>query len=119
MLLTGAGVSGASVGAAIGAIGGPAGALVGSIVGGLITTLAMNIAVDNHIEKSFQLTLVATERVVSNGVAVHEALEYLQVSHQFYGDFRKGLYLSEKHFAAQVKTLEAQSKRLKNKINTL
>ena len=119
LLLTGAGVSGASVGAAIGAIGGPAGALVGSIVGGLITTLAMNIAVDNHIEKSFQLTLVATERVVSNGVAVHEALEYLQVSQQFYGDFRKGLYLSEKHFAAQVKTLEAQSKRLKNKINTL
>lgn len=119
LLLTGAGVSGASVGAAIGALGGPAGALVGSIVGGLITTLAMNIAVDNHIEKSFQLTLVATERVVSNGVAVHEALEYLQVSQQFYGDFHKGLYLSEKYFATQVKTLEAQSKRLRNKINTL
>lgn len=119
LLLTGAGVSGASVGAAIGALGGPAGALVGSIVGGLITTLAMNIAVDNHIEKSFQLTLVATERVLSNGVAVHEALEYLQVSQQFYGDFHNGLYLSEKHFAAQVRTLEAQSKRLSNKINNL
>ncbi|MGI3745862.1 MAG: hypothetical protein ACRYF8_10225 [Janthinobacterium lividum] len=114
-----AGVVGASVGATVGAIGGPAGALVGSLIGGLITTLAMNIALDNHIEKEFQLTLVSTEQVVGSALGMHEALEYLQVSQQFYADFHKGLYLSERHFAGQVQTLAGQSKRLKRQIENL
>jgi hypothetical protein len=116
---TGAGVIGASVGATVGAIGGPAGALVGSLIGGLITTLAMNIALDNHIEKEFQLTLVSTEQVVGSALGMNEALEYLQVSQQFYADFHKGLYLSERHFAGQVQTLAGQSKRLKRQIENL
>lgn len=116
---TGAGVVGASVGATVGAIGGPAGALVGSLIGGLITTLAMNIALDNHIEKEFQLTLASTEQVLGSAMGMHEALEYLQVSQQFYADFHKGLYLSERHFAGQVRTLAGQSKRLKRQIENL
>lgn len=116
---TGAGVVGASVGAAVGALGGPVGALVGSLVGGLITTLAMNIALDNHIEKDFRLTLASTELVVGSALGMHDALEYLHVSQVFYADFHKGLYLSEKHFAGQVKTLQAQSIRLKNKLKNL
>ena len=116
---TGAGVVGASVGATVGAIGGPAGALVGSLIGGLITTLAMNIAIDNHIEKEFQLTLASTEQVVGSAIGMHEALEYLRVSQQFYADFHKGLYLSERHFAGQVRTLAGQSKRLKHQIDNL
>jgi len=116
---TGASVVGASVGATVGAIGGPAGALVGSLIGGLITTLAMNIAVDNHIEKEFQLTLASTEQMVGSAMGMHEALEYLQVSQQFYADFHKGLYLSERHFAGQVQTLAGQSKRLKRQIENL
>ncbi|WP_244256442.1 hypothetical protein [Pseudomonas aeruginosa] len=116
---TGAGVVGASVGAAVGAIGGPPGALVGSLIGGLITTLAMNIALDNHIEKEFQLTLVSTEQVMGSAIGMTEALEYLHVSQQFYADFHKGLYLSERHFAGQVRTMAAQSKRLKSKIENL
>jgi hypothetical protein len=116
---TGAGVVGASVGAAVGALGGPVGALVGSLIGGLITTLAMNIALDNHIEKEFQLTLASTEQVVGSAMGMHEALEYLHVSQVFYADFHKGLYLSERHFASQIKTMAAQSIRLKNKIENL
>jgi hypothetical protein len=116
---TGAGVAGASVGAAVGALGGPAGALVGSLIGGLITTLAMNIALDNHIEKEFQLTLASTEQVVGSAMGMHEALQYLHVSQVFYADFHKGLYLSERHFASQVKTMAAQSTRLKNMIENL
>ncbi|MBX6152957.1 hypothetical protein ISD38_29775 [Pseudomonas aeruginosa] len=116
---TGAGVVGASVGAAVGAIGGPPGALVGSLIGGLITTLAMNIALDNHIEKEFQLTLASTEQVMGSAMGMTEALEYLHVSQQFYADFHKGLYLSERHFAGQVRTMAAQSKRLKSKIENL
>ncbi|HFH3882459.1 hypothetical protein [Pseudomonas aeruginosa] len=116
---TGAGVVGASVGAAVGAIGGPPGALVGSLIGGLITTLAMNIALDNHIEKEFQLTLVSTEQVMGSAMGMTEALEYLHVSQQFYADFHKGLYLSERHFAGQVRTMAGQSKRLKSKIENL
>ncbi|MEZ1319767.1 hypothetical protein QIW46_00260 [Pseudomonas fluorescens] len=116
---TGAGVVGASVGATVGAIGGPPGALVGSLIGGLITTLAMNIALDNHIEKEFQLTLASTEQVVGSAIGMHQALEFLQVSQQFYADFHKGLYLSERHFAGQVRTLAGQSKRLKHQIENL
>lgn len=116
---TGAGVVGGSVGATVGAIGGPAGMLVGSLIGGLITTLAMNIALDNHIEKEFQLTLASTELLVGSAMGMHEALEYLQVSQQFYADFHKGLYLSERHFAGQVRTLAGQSKRLKRQIENL
>lgn len=116
---TGAGVVGASVGATVGALGGPAGALVGSLIGGLITTLAMNIALDNHIEKEFQLTLAGTEQVAGGAMDMHQALGYLQVSQQFYADFHKGLYLSERHFAGQVKTMAAQSDGLKSKIKNL
>jgi hypothetical protein len=67
---SGAGVVGASVGAAVGALGGPAGALVGSIVGGMITTLAMSIALDNHVEKQFQMTLANTEHVVAGALPI-------------------------------------------------
>ncbi|MGK3130901.1 hypothetical protein ACCW76_17035 [Pantoea sp. C8B4] len=116
---TGAGVTGASVGAAVGALGGPVGALVGSLIGGVITTLAMNIAIDNHIEKNFQLTLANTEQVVGTGLVMHDALNYLQHSQAYYADLHKGLYLSEKHFTSQIKTLQAQSLLLKNKINNL
>lgn len=116
---TGAGVAGASIGAAVGAPAGPVGMLVGSLIGGLITTLGMNIALDNHIEKNFELTLVNTERVLSNGLEMHDTLSYLQQSQIYYADFHKGLYLSEKHFSSQIKTMEAQSLRLKNKINNL
>lgn len=116
---TGAGVVGASVGAAVGALGGPAGALVGSLIGGLITSLAMNIALDNHIEQQFRLTLAGTEQVVGNAIGMHEALDYLHVFQVFYADFHKGLYLSERHFASQVKTMADQSVQLKNKINNL
>ncbi|MEV4700953.1 hypothetical protein [Pseudomonas brassicacearum] len=116
---TGAGVVGASVGATVGAIGGPPGALVGSLIGGLITTLAMNIALDNHIEKEFQLTLASTEQVVGSAMGMHQTLEFLKVSQQFYADFHKGLYLSERHFAGQARTLAGQSKRLKHQIENL
>jgi hypothetical protein len=116
---TGAAVVGASVGASIGTLGGPVGALIGSLVGGMITSLAMNIALDNHVEKNFRLTLATTEQVVSNGIAVHESLKYLYLSQEYYADFQKGLYLSERHFAHQVKTMQAQSVRLKSKINNL
>lgn len=119
LFLTGAGVGGASIGAAVGTIGGPLGALVGSIIGGLITTLAMNIALDNHIGKNFQLTLSNTEQVVKGGLAIHDALDYLYQSQTYYADFHKGLYLSEKYFVSQIKTMESQSIRLKNKINNL
>ncbi|EJQ2007764.1 hypothetical protein SNN53_003754 [Cronobacter sakazakii] len=116
---TGAGVTGASVGAAVGAIGGPAGALVGSLIGGVITTLAMNIALDNHLEKNFALTLASTRHILDNGLMMQDALDYLHQSQTWYADFHEGLYLSEKHFAGQVKTLESQSARLKNKIKNL
>jgi hypothetical protein len=116
---TGAAVVGASVGASIGAVGGPVGALVGSLVGGMITSLAMNIALDNHVEKNFRLTLVTTEQIVNNGAAVHDSLKYLHLSQEYYADFYKGLYLSERHFAHQIKTMQAQSARLKSKINKL
>ena len=116
---TGAAVVGASVGASIGALGGPVGALVGSLVGGMITSLAMSIALDNHVEKKFRLTLAATEQVVSNGIEVHESLKYLHYSQEYFAEFHKGLYLSERLFAQQAKTLKAQSARLKNKINNL
>ena len=119
MLQTGAAVVGSSVGAAVGALGGPVGMLVGGIIGGLITTMAMSIAIDNHIEKSFRLTLTATEHVVSNAMIMHDSLEYLQVSQSFYADFHKGLYLSERHFAGQVKTMAAQSTQLQNLIDNL
>ncbi len=116
---TSAAVVGASVGASIGAVGGPVGALVGSLLGGMITSLAMNIALDNHVEKNFRLTLATTEQIVSNGAAVHDALEYLRLSQEYYADFYKGLYLSERHFAHQIKTMQSQSARLKSKINKL
>ncbi|MEX6210954.1 hypothetical protein AB6G58_15150 [Providencia huaxiensis] len=93
--------------------------LLGSLIGGLITTLGMNIALDNHIEKNFELTLVNTELVVSNGLVMHDALSYLHQSQIYYADFHKSLYLSEKHFSSQIKTMEAQSFRLKNIINNL
>ncbi|RFP26161.1 hypothetical protein D0T25_01205 [Duganella sp. BJB488] len=116
---TGAAVAGASVGASIGALGGPPGALIGSLVGGLITSLAMSIALDNHVENNFRLTLSTTAQVVGTGIAVHESLKYLQLSQEYYADFEKGLYLSERHFAQQVRTMKAQSVRLKDKINKL
>lgn len=116
---TGAAVVGASVGASIGALGGPVGALIGSLVGGMITSLAMTIALDNHVEKNFRLTLASTEQVVSNGVAVHESLKFLHLSQEYYAEFHKGLYLSERHFEHQVTTMQAQSARLKSKINNL
>lgn len=116
---TSAAVVGASVGASIGALGGPVGALVGSLVGGMITSLAMNIALDNHVEKNFRLTLASTEQIVNNGVAAHDALKYLHLSQEYYSNFHKGLHLSERHFAHQVKTMQAQSSRLKIKINKL
>lgn len=119
ILQTGAAVVGSSVGAAIGSLGGPPGTLIGSLVGGMITSLAMNIALDNHIEKNFKLTLSATEQVVSTGITMRDALTCLQLSQAYYADFQKGLYLSERHFEGQIKTMQAQSPRLKNMINKL
>jgi len=116
---TGAAVVGSAVGGSIGALGGPIGAVIGSVVGGMITSLAMSIALDNHVEKNFRLTLAASEQVASNGIAVHDTLKYLQFSQEYYADFHKGLYLSERHFTHQVKTMQAQSARLKQKINNL
>lgn len=116
---TGAAVVGTTVGATIGALGGPVGAIVGSLVGGMITSLAMTIALDNHIEKTFQLTLASTEQVVSTGITVHETLQYLHRSQEYYAVFHKNLFLSERHFSQQVKTMQLQSARLKNKINQL
>ncbi|MBY4869005.1 hypothetical protein K6W76_21240 [Burkholderia anthina] len=116
---TGAAVVGASVGASIGALGGPVGMLIGSLVGGMITSLAMNIALDNHLEKPFQLTLAATEQVVANGLDAHGALQYLQYSQAYFAEFHQGLVLSERHFDQQIKTMQAQGTRLKNKINNL
>ena len=116
---TGAAVVGASVGSSIGALGGPVGMLIGSLVGGMITSLAMNIALDNHIEKPFRLTLAATEQVVADGVDAHGALQYLQQSQAYFAEFHQGLVLSERHFEQQIKTMQAQGTRLKNKINNL
>lgn len=116
---TSAAVVGASLGASIGALGGPACALVGSLVGGMITSLAMSIALDNNIEKNFQLTLASTEQIISTGITVHDSLQYLHRSQEYYADFHKALYLSERHFSQQVKTLQSQSDRLKSKINNL
>lgn len=116
---TGAAVVGASVGASIGALGGPVGALVGSLVGGLITSLAMSIALDNHMEINFQLTIASTEQIVNTSITVHDTLQYLHRSQEYYLAFHKSLYLSEQHFSQQVKTMQLQSARLKNKINNL
>lgn len=119
ILQTGAGVIGASIGATLGAPGGPAGVLIGSIVGGLITSMAMTIAIDNHVEKAFRMTLDGTRQVVDSGLSMQDALVYLQVSQQFYAEFHKGLVLSERHFAGQLATLQSQSGRLRDKINSL
>lgn len=116
---TGAAVVGASVGTAIGSLGGPVGAVIGSLVGGLVTSLAMSIALDNHVEKNFHLTLTNTEHLVNSGISAHDSLKYLQLSQEYYADFQKGLYLSERHFSRQVKTMKNQSIRLKNKINNI
>ena len=116
---TGAAVVGSSLGASIGAVGGPAGVLIGSLVGGVITSLAMNIALDNHIEKSFQLTLTTTEQVVSSGISAHNTLQYLHLSQQYFAEFYKGVYLSERNFAQQLKAMQGQSVHLKDKINKL
>lgn len=119
ILQTGAGVLGASIGAALGAPGGPAGILICSIVGGLITSMAMTIALDNHVEKAFRLTLDGTRHVVDSGLSMQGALQYLLASQEFYADFHKDLFLSERHFANQVNILQSQSIRLKDKINNL
>ena len=116
---TGAAVVGASVGSSIGALGGPVGMLIGSLVGGMIASLAMNIALDNHLEKPFQRTLLATEQLVANGVGAHGALRYLQHSQAYFAEFQQGLLLSERHFDQQIKTMQAQGTRLKDKINKL
>ena len=119
LLQSGAAVAGGSIGAAVGALGGPIGALVGSIIGGLITTMAMSIAIDNHIEKNFRLTLEATEHVTSNAMIMYDSLEYLRMSQSFYAEYHRGLHLSERHFAGQVKTMAAQSTQLKKMIGNL
>lgn len=119
VLQTGAGVVGAAIGATLGTAAGPPGILIGSIVGGLITSLSMTIALDNHVEKNFRLILDSTRQVVNNGLAMQDALQHLQFSQEFYAEFHKGLFLSEKHFASQVKTMKAQSMRLKDKLNRL
>lgn len=119
ILQTGAGVIGASIGATVGAIGGPPGAVVGGIIGGLITSMAMTIAMDNHVEKAFRMTLDGTRQVVDSALSMHDTLEYLQVSQAFYADFHKGLVLSERHFARQASTLQAQSISLRDRINRL
>lgn len=119
ILQTSAGVVGASIGAALGAPGGPPGVLIGSIVGGLITSMAMTIALDNHVEKAFRLALDGTRLVVDNGISMQDALQYLQVSQEFYADFHADLLLSERNFACQVIALQSQSIRLKEKIDSL
>lgn len=116
---TGAAVVGSSLGASIGVLGGPVGMLIGSLVGGMITSLAMTIALDNHVEKQFRLTLAVTEQVAKNGLDAHGALLYLQQSQAYFADFHQGLVLSERHFNQQIKTMQAQGTRLKNKINNL
>lgn len=116
---TGAGAAGASVGAAVGVLGGPAGMLAGSVIGGVITTLAMNIAIDNHIEKSFRLTLNNTQQLVSTGAVMQDAMGYLTYSQEYYAEFIQGLRLSEQHFDMQIKRMEKQSISLRNKINNL
>ncbi len=93
--------------------------LIGTLVGGMITSLAMTIALDNHVEKQFRLTLAATEQVAMNGLDAHGALLYLQQSQAYFADFHQGLVLSERHFDQQIKTMQAQGTRLKNKINNL
>ncbi|OEZ56894.1 hypothetical protein [Duganella sp. HH105] len=116
---TGAAVVGSSVGASIGMLAGPPGALIGGLIGGMITSLAMNIALDNHIEKKFELTLATTKQIVGTGITAHDTLQYLHLSQQYYAEFHQGLHLSEQHFARQVQTMQAQSARLKDKINKL
>ncbi|MBG6081776.1 DUF456 domain-containing protein [Rubrivivax gelatinosus] len=116
---TGAAVAGASVGGAIGALGGPVGILIGSLVGGMITSLAMSIALDNHFEKPFRIALAATEQVVKNGLDAHGAMQYLQASQAYFAEFHQGLLLSERHFEQQIKIMQAQSTRLKNRLNNL
>lgn len=119
ILQTGAGVIGASIGGTLGMLGGPPGALIGSIIGGLITSMAMTIALDNHVEKAFRMTLEGTRQIVDSGLSMQDALQYLQISQEFYADFHKGLVLSERHFVGQVATLQAQSLQLRGKINNL
>lgn len=118
-LQSGAAVVGSAIGASLGALGGPVGAFIGGLAGGVITSLAMTIALDNNIERNFNLTLDATGKVVGNGLAAQDTLAYLHRSQAFFGQFEQDLYLSERHFASQVRTLQAQSVRLKDKINNL
>ncbi len=119
ILQTSAGVVGASIGATLGMVGGPPGGIVGGIVGGLIASMAMTIAVDNHVEKNFRLVLDETRQVVANGLSMQESLELLHESQLFYAEFHKGLVLSERHFATQLSTLQAQSRQLRKKLNNL
>lgn len=119
ILQTSAGVVGSSIGATLGMAGGPPGALIGGLIGGLIASMAMTIAVDNHVEKTFRLTLDGTRQVVDNGLSMQESLSLLHESQLFYAEFHKGLMLSEKHFTGQISTMQAQSRQLREKINNL
>lgn len=113
---TGSGIAGAAVGTSIGAIAGSPGMLIGSILGGMITSLAMTIAIDNCIEKPFQESLAQTENLILLGNVINDSLMYLSISQEFYADFQKGLFLSERYFNKQIVEMKQQSSKLKNKI---
>ncbi|QCO22651.1 hypothetical protein C9E88_014695 [Acinetobacter cumulans] len=113
---TGSGVVGSAIGTSIGAIGGPPGMIIGSILGGMITSIATTIAIDNGIEKPFKESLAQTQNLVSLGNVMNDSLMYLSISQDFYADFQKGLFLSERHFNTQVHDMKKQSSRLKAKL---
>jgi uncharacterized protein (DUF697 family) len=113
---TGSGVVGSAIGTSIGAIGGPPGMIIGSILGGMITSIATTIAIDNGIEKPFKESLAQTQNLVSLGNVMNDSLMYLSISQDFYADFQKGLFLSERHFNTQVHEMKKQSLRLKAKL---
>lgn len=113
---TSSGVVGSAIGTSIGAIGGPPGMIIGSILGGMITSIATTIAIDNGIEKPFKESLAQTQNLVSLGNVMNDSLMYLSISQDFYADFQKGLFLSERHFNTQVHEMKKQSLRLKAKL---
>ena len=113
---TGSGVAGSAIGASIGSIGGPPGMIIGSILGGMITSIATTIAIDNGIEKPFKEAIRQTENIVSLNNVVNDSLKHLLTAQDFYVEFQKGIFFSEKHLKVQLYDMKKQSLTINNKL---
>ena len=116
---TGAGVVGASIGAAIGAVGGPIGSMIGAMVGGMITSVAMTVAIDNHIEKPFREIMDNTKSLAQNENLMMNSIVYMNQAEKMFGEFRLGLYFSEREFNEKINEVAKKRNANWEKINSL